>query len=67
LTLGLYPLFVLPNSKTNYKLPYSLRLDINKQRSTKSLRSLAKQYGVSHETIRRTLRAMDHQTPKVEL
>ena len=39
------------------KLSVSKQAQITKERSKKSLRELAREYGVSHETVRRVIRA----------
>ncbi len=57
LSIGLFPI----NAPTylvvgwNGKLPSSLWPELVEQHKTGSLRALAKEYGVSQETIRRTL------------
>ena len=56
LTLGLYPVIAAVPQKTNHKIPQHLWPEIAKERKTKSLRQLAKSYGVSHEAARRTLK-----------
>jgi len=66
---GFYPVYA-PTYFTvtwNGKLSISTWPKIIEQFNTRNLRSLAREYGVSHETIRRTLSAMDSQTPKAEL
>jgi len=56
LTLGLYPVIAAVPQKTNYKIPQHLWPEIAKERKTKSLRQLAKEFGASHEAVRRTLK-----------
>ncbi len=55
LTLGLYPVFVPVPLRRKHKLPAGVWVELAKQRKTKSLRTLAKEYGVSHEAIRQTI------------
>ena len=57
LTLGLYPVFVSLPLKTNHKLPASVWPELAHQHETTGLRSLAREYGVSHEAVRRALAA----------
>ena len=57
LTLGLYPVFVVIPSESHYKLAPSLWSGLIEQHKVKSLRTLAREYGVSHEAVRRTLEA----------
>jgi Zn-dependent peptidase ImmA (M78 family) len=53
--LGLFPVVSeIPENCTS-KIPEHLWPEIIEQRKTKSLRQLAKDYGVSHEAVRRTL------------
>jgi hypothetical protein len=51
----LYPAISQP--VTTYKLPCRLWKELAKRHSTQSLRQLAKEYGVSHEAVRRALAA----------
>jgi len=62
LTLGLYPVFASNHTKTNLKLPASVWPDLIEHHKTKSLRQLAKEYGVSYETVRRTLQVVKLQS-----
>ena len=63
LTLGLYPVLVSLPFETKHKLPTSILQEIAvAHRNSISLRQLAKQYGVSYETIRRALTGMQSQT-----
>ena len=55
LTLGLYPVFVSLPLKTNHKLPSSLWPELAQRHGKESLRELAEEYGVSHESVRRAL------------
>jgi len=61
LALGLYPVFASLPLKTNHKLPSSLWAELTQRHGKESLRSLAEEYGVSHEAIRQTLAAMQSQ------
>jgi Mor family transcriptional regulator len=45
---------ILP--KGNHKLPTYIWLEIAEQHKTMSLRQLAKEYGVSHEAVRRIIK-----------
>ncbi len=58
---GLYPVRAPSKLVTVWqgKLPSGLWVEISERSKDKSLRSLAKEYGVSYETIRRTLRAVN--------
>jgi len=66
LTLGLYPVFISLPLKTNHKLPSSLWRELAERHGTESLRQLAKEYGVSHEAVRRTLAVIKPQTKLAE-
>jgi len=66
LTLGLYPVFVSLPLQTNHKLSPSLWPELAERNKTESLRQLAKEYGVSHEAIRRTLAVIRPQTKLAE-
>jgi hypothetical protein len=55
LTLGLYPVSVSLPLKTSHKLPSCLWSELTERNKSKSLRSLAREYGVSHEAVRRAL------------
>ena len=55
LTLGLYPVFVSLPFRTNHKLPSFVWPELSERHKTESLRELAKEYGVSHEAVRRAL------------
>lgn len=59
LEFGLFPVYAPVTSvvKSKRKLPISLRSHLCERHKTKSLRQLAKEYQVSHETMRRTLGA----------
>ena len=60
------PHLTIPSRPSRRLSPY-LWGESKVRHKTQSIRQVAGEYGVSHETIRRTLSAMDHQTPKVEL
>jgi len=66
LTLGLYPVFVSLPFRTTHKLPSFLWPELAERHETESLRELAKEYGVSHEAIRRTLAVIRPQTKLAE-
>jgi hypothetical protein len=57
LELGLFPVISQPPIIRRYKLDSSLWPEILEQQKTKSLRQLAKEQGVSYETVRRILKA----------
>jgi hypothetical protein len=63
LTLGLYPVFVSLPLKTSHKLPSCLWPELTERNKTESLRQLAKEYGVSHECVRRALVCANKRTP----
>jgi hypothetical protein len=52
---GLYPVCVTPPNSSHYKIPESLWSNLVIQSEKKSLRCLSREFGVSHESIRRTL------------
>jgi hypothetical protein len=57
LEVGLIPVSA-PNCLTiawNRKIKHSSWLELVKEHESKTLRQIAKEYGVSHETVRRTL------------
>ena len=55
---GLYPLPVLLPRRTNHKLPAELWPDLLVHSETRTLRELASRYHVSHESVRRALKAL---------
>jgi len=59
LDYGFYPVQAPLSLYTGWrgKLSPSIRFEVVKQYKEKSLRSLAKEYGVSHESVRRALQA----------
>ena len=56
--LGLYPVLVLEPAQPgkDFRIPYDEWPQLLELSKTKSLRTIAEKYGVSHEAIRRTLR-----------
>ncbi len=50
-----YQVYASPPSQTNSRLPSVLHGELIERRKTHSLRQLAREYGVSHETIRNAL------------
>ncbi len=54
---GLFPVVSQIPINGSLKVPEHLWPELVEQHKTKSLRQLAKQYGVSHEAVRRTLAA----------
>ena len=57
ISVGLYPIYVDPPSSSRCKISVSELPEILERHKTESLRSIAKEYGVSHETVRRALAA----------
>ena len=55
--VGLYPVVVPSTSRSRHKIPPSNWAELENSHKTNSLKNLAKQYGVSRESIRRDLRA----------
>jgi Zn-dependent peptidase ImmA (M78 family) len=53
---GLFPVVSEIPVNDKFEIPQNLWPEIAEQRNSKSLRQLAKEYGVSHETVRRTLK-----------
>jgi len=53
--LGLYPIIVFSPIDVKTKLKPSLWPELVAQHKTKSLHQLAKEYGISHEAVRRAL------------
>jgi hypothetical protein len=58
LAIGLYPVFTVPAVKPRGKLPPSVLAELAERLKVGSLRQVAKEYGVSHETVRRTRKAV---------
>jgi DNA-binding GntR family transcriptional regulator len=57
LFVDIFPVNAPISHKGKHKLPTSICSDVIEGRhKTQSLRQLAKEYGVSHETVRRTLK-----------
>ena len=52
-----YQVYASPPSPINSKLPPILLGELIERRKTHSLRQLAREYGVSHETVRKALTA----------
>jgi hypothetical protein len=57
LDLGLFPVVSGIPAKSKFKIPHHLWPELVEKCKTKSLRGLAKEYGVSYETVRRVLKA----------
>ena len=57
LEVGLFPVIVSVPFRRGHNLPPSVWSKLAERHRTQSLRQLAKEYGVSHEAIRRTLAA----------
>jgi hypothetical protein len=53
---GLFPVVLEIPAKSKFKIPQHLWPKVAEQHKTKTLRGLAKEYGVSHEAVRRTLK-----------
>jgi hypothetical protein len=53
LAMGLYPVCIIPAAKPRGKLSPSLLAELVERRTVGSLRQIAKEYGVSYETVRR--------------
>ncbi len=53
--IGLYPVRIAPRINSRHKVPLSLWVQLAEQYRIRSLRQLAEEYGVSHESIRRTI------------
>ena len=64
---GLYPVLVLESAQPgkDFRIPYDEWPQLLELSKTKSLRTIAEKYGVSHEAIRRTLQHYN-ELPKVE-
>ncbi len=60
LNAGLYPVSAPLELVFNWrgKLPIAILSEITEQYRHESLRSLAKEYGVSHEAVRRTIKRL---------
>ena len=52
---GLYPVCINPPLDSHYKIPMSKWPVLLERHKTESLRNIAKDYGVSHEAVRRTI------------
>jgi hypothetical protein len=61
LDLGFYPVYAPAEIFVNWrgKIPPSLWSKVIEQTDARSLRIMAKEYGVSHESVRRALQAAD--------
>jgi len=59
---GYHPVNAPPDLYITWKgkLIPGVIIDVKEQYKTKSLRELAREYGVSHETVRRALKAINH-------
>ncbi len=57
LAMGLYPVCIVTAVKPRGKLPPSLLAELVERNKVGSLRQLAKEYGVSYETVRRIKKA----------
>jgi len=55
LTLGLYPVLSSVPVRRKHKLPTSIWPDVLHRHKSESLRQLAREYGISHEAVRRML------------
>jgi hypothetical protein len=55
LTPGLYPVIAAVPQKANHKIPSHFWPEVVQRSQTESLRAIAQDYGVSHESVRRTL------------
>ena len=55
LETGLFPVIVSVPFRSGHKLLPSIWPGVAEQHESKSLRELAKEYGVSHEAVRRTI------------
>jgi hypothetical protein len=55
LTSGLYPVVVRIPSRVHHRIPLKHWPELVEQYASSSIRSVARQYGVSHEAVRRTL------------
>jgi hypothetical protein len=55
--IGLFPVYIsaVPVVGSKVKLPIRLVPELTERHRTQSLRQLASEYGVSHETVRRTI------------
>jgi hypothetical protein len=58
LAIGLYPVLTVPTVKPRGKLPPSVLAELAERLKFGSLRQVANEYGVSYETVRRTLKAV---------
>jgi hypothetical protein len=63
LAIGLYPVRIMPAVKPRCKLPPSLLAELVEKRKVGSLRQLAREYSVSHETMRRMLQGIGKLDP----
>ena len=52
LVVGLYPVWVVPLLPTRQKIPQVMWLELIEKRKTKTLRQVARDYGVSYEAMR---------------
>lgn len=57
LDMGLYPICMIPPIESHHNIQPSYWPELIEQHKDKSLRELAREYGVSHEAVRRTLAA----------
>ncbi len=55
LTEGLYPIWVVPCVATRHKIPQAKWQELVEKLNTRSLRRVAREYGISHEAMRRML------------
>jgi sensor domain CHASE-containing protein len=57
LEIGLFPVYIsaVPVVSSEGKLPSRLVPELTERHRTQSLRQLAKEYGVSHEAVRRVI------------
>lgn len=55
LEIDLFPVIVSVPFRSGHKLLPSIWPEVAEQHKTESLRELAKEYGVSHEAVRRTI------------
>ena len=53
LEAGLYPVWAQPVTQSRSKVPIPLWTELAYRLSTGSLRTVAKEYGIAHETARR--------------
>jgi len=57
--IGLYPVILPYPIGTRHKIPSHLWGEIIRSRGSRSLRNLAREYNVSHEAVRRAIKATD--------